>query len=88
MSAKSKLGSDPLAWIAETKPGRSGRGGRKAAEQQADKSQSQQVYKRATYYLRPEQIKRLKLLAVERERELSALVRDVIDEYLGRQGGA
>ena len=39
--------------------------------------------KRATYYLRPDQIKSLKLKAVHQERNLSELVRDAIDRYLG-----
>ena len=38
--------------------------------------------KRATYYLRPDQIKSLKLKAVHQERNLSELVRDAIDKYL------
>ncbi len=38
--------------------------------------------KRATYYLRPDQIKSLKLKAVHQERNLSELVRDAIDRYL------
>ena len=39
--------------------------------------------KRATYYLRPDQIKSLKLKAVHQERNLSEVVRDAIDRYLG-----
>ncbi len=38
--------------------------------------------KRATYYLRPDQIKSLKLKAVHQERNLSEVVRDAIDRYL------
>ncbi|MBT6177444.1 MAG: hypothetical protein HOI23_09345 [Deltaproteobacteria bacterium] len=38
--------------------------------------------KRATYYLRPEQIKALKLRAVLGERNLSDVVREAIDRYL------
>lgn len=40
--------------------------------------------KRATYYLRPDQIKSLKLKAVHQERNLSELVRDAIDGYLSQ----
>jgi len=40
------------------------------------------VYRRATYYLRPEQIKALKLRAVMEERDLSSLVREAIDRFL------
>ena len=38
--------------------------------------------KRATYYLRPEQIKALKLRAVMGERNLSEVVREAVDRYL------
>ena len=38
--------------------------------------------KRATYYLRPEQIKALKLKAVLGERNLSEVVREAVDRYL------
>lgn len=53
-----------------------------------DKSISQQVantgkFRRATYYLRPEQIRALKLKAVTDERNLSGVVRDAVDAYLG-----
>ena len=40
-------------------------------------------FKRATYYLRPEQIKALKLRAVMGERNLSEVVREAVDRYLG-----
>ncbi|MDI6773478.1 MAG: hypothetical protein QME77_12980, partial [bacterium] len=55
--------------------------GRKAsAKQQVSTSASQQApYRRATYYLRPEQIKALKLRAVMEEKDLSGLVREAID---------
>lgn len=56
------------------------------AAQQSDESVSQDgdvlTYKRATYYVRPEQIKALKLRAVNEERNISALVRDALDRYL------
>ena len=38
--------------------------------------------KRATYYLRPQQIKALKLKAVMGERNLSEVVREAVDHYL------
>ena len=38
--------------------------------------------KRATYYLRPQQIKALKLKAVMGERNLSEVVREAVDRYL------
>ena len=40
--------------------------------------------KRATYYLRPEQIKALKLRAVLGERNLSDVVREAVDRYLSQ----
>lgn len=42
------------------------------------------AYRRATYYLRPEQIKALKLRAVTEERNLSAVMREAVDRYLRR----
>ncbi len=47
------------------------------------------VYRRATYYLRPEQIRALKLRAVTEDRDLSTLVREAIDGYpqTSRDGG-
>jgi hypothetical protein len=52
-----------------------------------DKSTSQHRatvgdFKRATYYLRPDQIRALKLRAVTEDRNLSAVVRDAVDAYL------
>ena len=46
-----------------------------------DASESDSL-KRATYYLRPEQIKALKLKAVMGERNLSEVVREAVDRYL------
>ncbi len=59
---------------------------------QVTKSRSQhggntEVFRRATYYLRPEQIKALKLRAVEAERNLSAVVREAVDTYLANREG-
>ena len=39
--------------------------------------------KRATYYLRPDQIRALKLRAVHEDRNLSDVVREAVDSYLG-----
>lgn len=63
------------------------RPGRKAsAKQQVSTSASQQTaYRRATYYLRPEQIKALKLRAVMEEKDLSDLVREGIDQLLAKK---
>lgn len=38
------------------------------------------LLKKVTYYITPEHDKRLKLLSVELERDLSALIREAIDE--------
>ena len=49
------------------------------------KSRSQhspELYRRATYYLRPDQIRALKLRAVMEERTLSEVIREAIDRYL------
>ncbi len=40
------------------------------------------TYKRATFYLRPEQIRAVKLFAVTTERPISEVVRDAIEQYL------
>ena len=53
----------------------------KSTSQQGDKS----AYRRATYYLRPDQIKVLKLRAVQQARNLSEVVREAIDLYLAGQ---
>ena len=57
---------------------------RASRTQEVTKSTSQPVHKRATYYLRPEQIKALKLRAVTEERDLSEVVREAVDRYLGK----
>lgn len=54
---------------------------------QVDKSISGQVHKRATYYLTPEMIKEIKLLAVQRGIDTSELVREIFTEYLSKQNG-
>jgi hypothetical protein len=63
------------------------RPGRKvSAKQQVSTSASQQaVYRRATYHLRPEQIKALKVRAVMEEKDLSELVREAIDQLLAKK---
>jgi hypothetical protein len=44
------------------------------------------AFRRATYYLRPDQIKALKLRAAADERQLSDVIREAIDLYLRRRG--
>jgi hypothetical protein len=39
-------------------------------------------FRRATYYLRPDQIRDLKMCAVLEERRLSDVIRDAVDRYL------
>ena len=39
-------------------------------------------FKRATYYLRPDQIMALRLLSVLEDKNLSAVVREAVDKYL------
>lgn len=51
-----------------------------------DKKRASEL-RRATYYLRPEQIRALKLYAVENERPLSALVRQAVDQFLASEDG-
>lgn len=56
--------------------------------QQVDKSTSQHTaktdeFRRATYYLKPAQIRAMKLRAVTEGRTVSELVREAFDAYLG-----
>jgi hypothetical protein len=44
------------------------------------------AFRRATYYLRPDQIKALKLRAAADERQLSDVIREAIDLFLRRRG--
>ena len=46
---------------------------------------SPKAYRRATYYLRPDQIRALKLRAVMEERNLSDVIREAVDRYLRRR---
>ena len=46
---------------------------------------SPEPYRRATYYLRPDQIRALKLQAVMEDRNLSDVIREAIDRYLRRR---
>ena len=39
-------------------------------------------FRRATYYLRPDQIRGLKMCAVLEDRRLSDVIRDAVDRYL------
>jgi len=57
--------------------------------QQVDKSTSQHAaksgeFRRATYYLRPSQIRAMKLRAVTEGRNVSDLVREAFEAYLGK----
>jgi len=54
----------------------------KSPSQQVDKLPNQQIHKRITFYLKPETIKSLKLLAVEKDSNISELARKIIEKYL------
>jgi hypothetical protein len=43
------------------------------------------MFRRATYYLRPDQIKALKVRAAAEERQLSDVMREAVDQYLRRR---
>lgn len=63
-------------------------GGERATNRVCDKSTSKRRviaddFRRSTYYLRPEQIRAMKLKAVTEGRNVSELVREAIDRYLG-----
>jgi hypothetical protein len=79
-----------------------GPAGRKAERQPGDKATGQQVskstsqhgatadvgdFKRFTYYLRPETGRALKVQAAEQGRDLSELVREVLEGHLARRKG-
>lgn len=49
---------------------------------QVNKSISPLVHKRATYYLSPETIKKIKQIALDRDLDTSALVREILNKYL------
>lgn len=50
-----------------------------------DKSISPLVHKRATYYLTPEIIKKVKLAAVERNIDASGIVREALSKWISEQ---
>lgn len=54
----------------------------KTISPQVDKSTSPLVHKRATYYLNPETIKAIKQIALDRDLDTSALVREILNKYL------
>jgi len=69
---KIRLGSDPLSWIQDTRRD-------KPLSQQASKTAKQQRdRKKATFYIEPDLIKGLKLLGIQREKNLSDLVNEAI----------
>ena len=57
----------------------------KSSSQQRDKSPKRQKYKRITFYMEPEMIKQIKLLAIKRDIDISELGRQVFFEYLRQQ---
>ncbi|MBA7556836.1 hypothetical protein ES705_49559 [subsurface metagenome] len=55
----------------------------KTVKRQTDKPAKQNtVNKKATYYIRDSLVKRLKYLAVEREKDLSSLVSEAIEDLI------
>lgn len=63
-------------------------GEERVTNRSCDKSTSQRSassgdFQRSTYYLRPEQIRAMKLKAVIEGRNVSELVREAFDRYLG-----
>jgi len=57
----------------------------KFASPQVDKSTSPPIHKRATYYLDPEIIRKIKLVALDRDLDTSALVREILSEWISQQ---
>ena len=58
---------------------------RKTSKQRIPPEGDKPVYKRVTYYVRPETAKKIKLLAVLRDMEISELVREILESYLRKQ---
>jgi len=52
---------------------------------QVDKFTSPLVHKRATYYLSPKIIKKIKQIALNREKDASELVRNILSEWISQQ---
>lgn len=52
---------------------------------QVDKSTSPLIHKRATYYLDPEIIRKIKLIALDRNMDSSELVREILSEWISQQ---
>lgn len=84
MIKRPRLGSDPLSWIKDTKK-KKGKENKtvsqktvKPARQQAGETVNKKS-KKVTYYVKPGLIKKLKLLGVEKERDLSSLVSEAIE---------
>lgn len=82
MEAK-RLGADPLEWIKDTRKGAEGEKGKKkggkSVRQKDSKTENQEnsnLLRKATYYVRPENIKALKYLSADTERDLSDLVNE------------
>lgn len=44
------------------------------------------TYKRATYYLKPETIKRLKLMAIQQDKAITTFVREILEGYVAKKG--
>lgn len=57
----------------------------KTISPQVDKSTSLPIHKRATYYLDPEIIRKIKLVALDRNLDTSALVREILSEWTSQQ---
>jgi hypothetical protein len=81
--SKTKLGSDPFsegvnALIQDT---------RKTASKKASKLEKQQASKKATYYIKPDIIKGLKYLAIDKDKDLSALVNEALEDLIKKYKG-
>lgn len=57
----------------------------KIVKVQVDKSTSPLIHKRATYYLSPETIKKIKQIALNRDIDASGLVREALSKWISQQ---
>jgi len=45
---------------------------------------SKQVYKRATFHLYPDQIKQIKVIAFHKDKDISEVVREALNDYISK----
>lgn len=85
MDKKPRIGRDPLSWIKNTKEKKKKRTSKPARQQDSKTVKDileEKTKKKATYYLEPSLIKSLKLIGIEKDRDLSNLVSEAIEDLI------